>query len=81
MLQKLENEPKTVGIKQTIKAVNSGSAHIVFVAKDAQYHVKDQIITIANCNNIPVYYVSSMTELGEACNVEVKTATAALIRE
>ncbi|WP_242985410.1 ribosomal L7Ae/L30e/S12e/Gadd45 family protein [Vallitalea okinawensis] len=81
MLQDLMTQPKTVGLKQTIKAVNSGEAYLVFVAQDAVTQVKERVTTVARANSIRIEYVDSMTELGKACNVEVKTATAALINE
>ena len=51
----------------------------LFVAEDAQdRHVKP-LIEIAEAEAIPVSFVATMKELGKACDVEVKTATAALI--
>lgn len=81
MLQDLMTQPKTVGLKQTIKAVNNGDAYLVFVAEDAVTKVKERVTSVARANSIRIEYVDSMTELGKACNVEVKTATAALINE
>lgn len=79
MLEDLMTQPKTVGIKETIKAVQEGKVHIVFLAKDADEHMQQSILSEANAKNIQVMYVDAMTELGKACNVEVKTATAALL--
>lgn len=81
MLQNLESEPKTVGIKQTLKAVNEGTAKVVFLAEDAQRHIIEQVKKAADDSQVHIQYVNTMTELGKACHVEVKTATAALIKE
>lgn len=79
MLQDLMTQPKTVGIKETMKAVQEGKVQVVFVAKDAAKHMRHSIVSAAEAHNVQIMYVDAMTELGKACNVEVKTATAALL--
>lgn len=62
-----------------MKALQKGQVTELYIAKDAQaMHVKP-IIELAETGDIPVVYVTTMKELGKACDVEVKTATAALI--
>ena len=75
----LTNGSKVVGVKQTLRALENGTAKKLYVAKDAQKQVTLRVIEIAQSKNLPIVYIDTMEELGKACNVEVKTATAAKI--
>ena len=79
MLHKLKNNPKVVGMKQTIKALEKGAATAVYIAEDADERVVRQVIDLAKDQGIPVITVETMVELGKECNIEVRTATAATI--
>lgn len=81
MLHKLKTQSKIVGMKQTVRAIEENRVNIVFVAKDAQKDVIDKIVKIAIFNNVDIQYVDNMIQLGKACEVDVKTATAALVKE
>ena len=81
MLHKLKTQSKIVGMKQTVKAIEENRANIVFIARDAREDVIDKIVKIATCNNVNIQYVDNMIQLGKACEVDVKTATAALVKE
>jgi large subunit ribosomal protein L7A len=62
-----------------MKALQKHEVSLLFVAEDAQSkHVKP-LIAMAEAQQIPIEFVSTMKELGKACEVEVKTATAALL--
>lgn len=78
-MHRLSTEPKVIGTKQTIRALDKGIAHTLFVAKDAQKQVVIRVLELAEHQEIPIVYVDTMEELGNACNIEVKTATVALI--
>jgi len=78
-MHRLKDSSKVVGLKQTLRAIEKGNAKIAYIADDAQKHVIQKVVDIAGQHNVPVVHVPSMGELAEACNVEVKTATAALI--
>ncbi len=68
-----------VGTKQTLKQLEQGSVKTVFVAKDADDRVIGQVIELAKAKNVTVEFIETMKELGKKCNVEVKTAVAAII--
>lgn len=71
--------PKVVGTKQTKKALEEGEVSHLFIAKDADFCHIESVIQLAKKSQIPIHYVESMDVLGKACEVKVKTATAALI--
>ncbi|AQS57957.1 ribosomal L7Ae/L30e/S12e/Gadd45 family protein [Desulforamulus ferrireducens] len=70
---------KTIGAKQTAKAVERQQAKQVFWAADAEARVVDPILRNCSSKNIPTIKVDSMKELGRACNIEVGCAIAAII--
>lgn len=78
-MHRLQQGSKVVGTKQTQKAINKGIVEVLFVAEDAQKHQIENLIKDAESKQITIVTVPTMEELGKACDVEVKTATAALI--
>lgn len=78
-MHRLKDSSKVVGLKQTLRAIDKGNVKLVYIADDAQKHVIQKVIDRAGQQNVPIVHVPTMEELAQACNVEVKTATAALI--
>ena len=70
---------KVVGTRQTTKALDNGSALVVFIAKDAEEKVTVPIIQSCSYKGIEPIYVDSMEQLGKACNIKVGAAVAAII--
>ena len=72
---------RTVGSKETLKAIEKGRAKVVYVAQGADRHVVDPIIQASAAKGIPVIRVDSMVALGKACHIEVGCASAAIVEE
>ncbi len=72
---------KTVGLKQTQKALEKGLAKIIFIADDAELHVTKPLLKLCSERAVPVEPVATMEELGKACGIEVGAATAAILEE
>lgn len=70
---------KSIGTKQTAKAMEKGSARLVFVAKDAEEHVTREIIKLAQEKGLELVHIDSMMTLGKACGIEVGAAVAAIL--
>ncbi|HYF96033.1 MAG TPA: ribosomal L7Ae/L30e/S12e/Gadd45 family protein [Symbiobacteriaceae bacterium] len=70
---------KSIGTKQTAKAMEKGSARMVFVAKDAEEHVTREIVKLAQAKGLELVHVDTMTALGKACGIEVGAAVAAIL--
>ena len=79
MLYDPKNTIQIVGTKQTIKHLEKGNVKTVFVAKDADDRVTGQVVELAKAKQVQVEFIDTMIELGKKCNVEVKTAVAAII--
>jgi large subunit ribosomal protein L7A len=81
MLEDLKKASKrTVGMKQTLKAVQSGTALRVFLAKDVDDYVSQKVKDQCHSHSVDIIMVDSMDELGKACGIAVGAATAAILR-
>jgi large subunit ribosomal protein L7A len=72
---------KTVGVKQTLRALEKGSVRRVYTAQDAEAHVLRPIVEQCRNQGIEILEIPTMTELGKACGIEVGAAVAALLAE
>jgi large subunit ribosomal protein L7A len=79
MQRLMQARRKTVGTKQTQKAVEKGQALVVYVARDAEEKVTAPLIGLCEAKDIEVVFVDKMQELGEACGIKVGAASAAVI--
>ncbi|MFZ5816938.1 MAG: ribosomal L7Ae/L30e/S12e/Gadd45 family protein [Bacillota bacterium] len=70
---------KSIGTKQTVKAIEKGSAREVFVARDAEEHITRDVVKAAREKGLEVISVESMVALGKACGIEVGAAAAAIL--
>lgn len=80
MLETLKISKKTVGIKQTVKAVETGSAMVVFIAKDADERVIGKLRELCQTNIVEVVFAENMKLLGKACGVDVGAAAACTLK-
>lgn len=68
-----------VGTKQTLKALQSGSASTVYVAQDAEERVVAPVKRLGAEKGIPVVQVDTMAHLGRLCRIDVGAAAVAII--
>lgn len=80
MLDMLKTEKKVVGTKQVRRALQSGKVKVLFVANDADSRVVKDVIELAKNNNVEIVHVNTMRELGKACGIDVKAASAAILK-
>lgn len=80
MLDDLKHYKKAVGVKQSTKAVENGTAVNVLIARDSEQRVVRGIIELCEQNSIPVTYVDSMKQLGKACGIDVEAAVACILK-
>lgn len=67
-----------IGSKQTLKAMHNEEVSEVFIANDADQHVTESVVKLAEKLVIPYTVVDSKKKLGIACNIEVDAATVAI---
>ncbi len=70
---------KVIGIKQSTKAIEKGTAFRVFVAEDADPRLTGSLQQICKEHGIPVVNVGTMEELGTACGIDVGAAAVAIL--
>lgn len=81
-LERLKSAHKrTVGTKQTLKAVEKGIAREVYIASDAEIQVTRGLVQHCESKGIPVVIVETMVELGKACGIDVGSASAAVLED
>ena len=73
-------EQRTVGVKQTQKAVVKQVAEVVYIASDADERVTGKLLELCQINNVPTVTTESMLEIGKACSINVKAAAAAILK-
>lgn len=76
-----EGQNKTIGTKQTAKAIEKGLVSRVYIAGDADEHVTKPLVQLCAARSVPVVAVDTMLDLGKACGIEVGCASAALLKE
>lgn len=74
-------EFKAVGANQTAKAIGKGRVQIVFVARDADRRVTENVLTAARDRGLEIVEVAAMRDLGRACGIAVGAAAAAILTE
>ena len=79
MLSELHSSEKIVGLKQVINSIERGSARKVFLAKDVSPDIYDNVLNLCKVNEIPVVFADTRKQLGNACNIDVPAAVAAII--
>ncbi|WP_306811128.1 ribosomal L7Ae/L30e/S12e/Gadd45 family protein [Irregularibacter muris] len=70
---------KVVGLKQTRRAINEGKTKMVYLAKDVEPHLFEEIQSLCRENQVEVVYIENMKQLGEACGIDIKAASAAML--
>ena len=78
MLAKLQNSQKVIGTRRLVRAVLAGEISEVYLAADADLFIIRQVKDACNSMNVRIIEAESMKKLGEACGVEVKTASAGI---
>ena len=78
-LAELSRQKLVVGAKQLRKAMSSGRAKLVYLAENADPAITGPIQEMCSNLSIRFTWVRSMTELGQACGIEVGAAAAAVV--
>ncbi len=76
----LDNKNVKIGIKETIRAINSGKAECVIIARDADEFVTRKVRELVNVKNIKLIEISKKSTLGDICKIDVAAAVAVIIK-
>ena len=72
---------RVVGARQTLRALSEGKAETVFLAMDADHHLRQQVEQEAGARGVPVRFMATMEELAQLCRVVVPSAAAAVRKD
>ena len=78
MLDRLKNAEKVVGTRRLVRAILAGEIAEAYVAQDADLFILRQVRDACNKMGVRMVEAESMKALGEACGIEVKTASAGI---
>ncbi|MBQ8622528.1 MAG: ribosomal L7Ae/L30e/S12e/Gadd45 family protein [Oscillospiraceae bacterium] len=79
MLAELARRKVVVGSKQLRKALESGRARLVFLARNADPAITEPLEAMCRRDDVTCVWVQSMLELGQACGIDVGAAAAAAV--
>jgi len=81
-LEKLRSARKrTIGTKQTQKAVEKDAVNQVYIARDADAQITRSLESLCKEKGIEIIYIDAMEVLGKACGIDVGSASAAILVE
>lgn len=81
MLSQLENCPKAVGARQTVRALRAGRVLRVYLAGDAAPGVTGPVEHLSRELSVEVEWTDTMKQLGQVCGIAVGTAAAAALKD
>lgn len=79
-LELASNVHKTVGAKQTLKAMKRNEVSKLYVANDCDEQVVASLLAYAQEADIAVDRSYTMAELGMACRIKVKAAAVGVLK-
>ena len=80
MISDADKAKLQVGYKQAVRALNEDKAQKAFVAEDCDDHIRTGIEKLTSINNTPLFFVPTMKELGEMCEIEVSASCAVVLK-
>lgn len=79
-ISQLKDADKTIGAKQTMKAIRRGQVSFVFIGSDCDAWVSEPLITLCQESHILYDVEHDMVELGRASHIKVKAAAVGVLR-
>ena len=79
VLRNISGRQMVAGAKQIRKAFALGRVSYVYLAADAHPAITEPLIDLCKLHSVEVAWVRSMTDLGNACGIEVGAAAAAVL--
>lgn len=79
-LQALQNSHYVVGVKQLKRALRDNCAQQVFLARDADPQLTNEVVHMCQSHSVPYTWVATMADLGKACGISVGAAAAAALK-
>ncbi len=78
-LDRFDKNSVVTGRKQTLRAIQSGKAKAVFIAKDAQEDLRAEIRSACQAAGTDCIEADSMRQLGAAAGIQVGASACAVL--
>lgn len=79
-LEDLKSTAHVVGMKETERAIEKQEAAYVFIASDCDERIARPLLEACQSSGIPVEQGFTKKEIGRACGIKVKAASAAILK-
>ncbi|MGO1369143.1 MAG: ribosomal L7Ae/L30e/S12e/Gadd45 family protein [Senegalia sp. (in: firmicutes)] len=79
-MSNLKDRNKVIGTKQAKRFLIKDEVEILYIAEDADKNIVDDLLKESNGKSVEIIFIKSMRELGEACGIDVKAATVAILK-
>lgn len=79
-ISQLKSAHKTIGVKQTMKALKRGEIALVFIGSDSDVWLTEELRSACGEYHIPVNDEHTMGVLGQAAQIKVKAAAVGVLR-
>lgn len=80
MVDSLKVKNKTVGFKQSIRAIQADNVKIVYLSKDSDSKIRDTICGLCEKYSVEIDYMDTMKQLGKACGIDVGASVVCLLK-
>lgn len=77
----LSTNQKTVGLNQTLKALEEGKIARVYLAEDAEDKIRTKVTLSCMKEDVEIISIESMKLLGKACGIDVKSAVCGILKD
>jgi large subunit ribosomal protein L7A len=74
------SDKRVVGLKQVQRFARLGMLEKVFIAKDADEHIIEKLLGVCEKHAVPYDRAYTMHQIGNACQIEVGSACAGIIK-
>ncbi len=78
MIDEVRGKKAVVGMRRSLKLIESGLAQKAFVAGNTEPSMTRRILDACRKNGVPVELVATRAELGKACSIDVDASVAVL---
>lgn len=79
-LEDLKSTAHVVGMKEIERAIEKQEAACVFIASDCDERIARPLLEACQSSGIPVEQGFTKKEIGRACGIKVKAASAAILK-
>ena len=72
---------RVVGSRQVLRSLQQGNAKQVFLARDADSKLTDEIAAAADIHGVPLVWMGSMHDIGRLFKISVPSAAGAVLKD